>query len=331
MTPQDFKNTEENILSHLHVVAEALCRRCEVGRGHHDGPIHKLLLPRPGVVNLDQVDAYFNNVHHGFFHGICAYIAGALATGRELDEWFISSILLHDFVKTIDGDPETHDSALQAVYPNLRPVTYCHRKPREEHVLNPLVVGDREELFRFSDASEWVDADWPHRKARKNREQLTTFYSRIRPALEKVFLHRNAVWIRHGLEFKYLSESEVSKLDHGINEWPVGHFGSDHYAIELDKPPFTICADHGRINTWRQVQGFVPMLKPDGNIDFGDRDHLWRNAKLGIGDWVFFLHDAPEHLERYPFLRELPVCSFEVLRKMWLISHLLECKLKALC
>ncbi len=334
MTPRDFKDAETRIGECLQTVIEALCQRCALPPTkprHHHGPIHKPLIPRAGTVGYGQLDAYFDNVEHGFFHGVCTYIAAGLATDQPRDERLMASTLLHDFVKTIGGDPETHDSLLRDVYPGLQPVTYCHSKPPAEYTLDPLVVGDREELFRFPDAHAWVEADWPHRKSCQNLGLLGVFYGRIRPALERVFRHRHAVWIRHGIEGCYMSKEAKEKLGHAIEHWPVDHYGKDQYAVELDKPPFTTCADHGLGTPWRELQGFAPLLKPDDNVSVGDKDHVWYRAKRDIGDWTFFAQNAPARFEHQPFLRQLPLCSFGLLHKFWHAYHLLECKLKALC
>ena len=324
-------------------IIEQLCRRCAVidneyfpynKQPHHQGKIQNHLIGK-GVTHED-VDKYFNDIEHGFIHGLCACVSAWLYR-NTLSEKEIASILMHDFYRACDKGSHNHDKRLKELYPNLEEYTYSHSKPPEQYQLSPLVVADREELHRYDDAEEWVDAaGWVHRDDTFDIDLYNAFYNKVRPAIERLYEGRNTVWLRHGYEKSSIRDPKLRNSNPTL--WPIQSPKYDgHHAIEIDKPPLKNCGQHGGGNpkhgdtTWYRVQAHRPLTPDVEVVDKDIRDHLWMKNKFPIEEWTFLLphKDAYRHHE-YLKGKHTVVFTPSGIEKVFEIARLLECKLKVL-
>lgn len=298
----------------LHKYISFFCGRCE-GIGHHKGIINTYL---QSILKYDiqMIERFFNDVEHGFFHGlmasfICFIInqdSNLVDKSENLEQIFISATM-HDFLKANGVPQKEHDKRLKELYPKLCEETYVHSDPPEKYFKKHLIIADRLELRRYPDYDSWVD-DRFHELYRTmktdTKKMLDLFYTSYRPALEYIFKNRDSVFVRHGTEVyqkqiePFFPPSKTTYYD-GLNEY---------YPIEIDSVPFCSvinndliegnkwfndnqnghCSNHDGNAQWNIIKGYISIedFKNDAKIkNNGQRDHLFAKSNIDITKWVF--------------------------------------------
>lgn len=209
------------------------------GIGHHDGHFNQLARSKQ-LVDFDDALRWSNDTEHGLFHGFCVGFLGELsrAGGYRFNEKLLfqhlvdkgahqpiseptmlfASALFHDFYRCVTGEAEHHDMHLARYFDGLAPITYLHSAPQDPK--HPLIVGDRVELLRYTDHSEWVrredvEAACTHACP---WDLIDVFYKSFRPALEKIYKYRSEPWFKHGAEAR-----------HPCAKWHDPDFDKGHY------------------------------------------------------------------------------------------------------
>tara|TARA_Y100000034_G_C6888397_1_gene408277 strand:- start:947 stop:2224 length:1278 start_codon:yes stop_codon:yes gene_type:complete len=193
---------------------------------HNDGFINNYLTPtEQSVISNTDLENFFNDVEHGFFHGLmtcfvsyliinghCESISfyGSNRYGSVRLEKLFSSCLLHDFLR-IKDEYDKHDQQLYKYFPLLDDVVYNHSNPNKNQELHEIIKADRLELRRYGDHLEWLkdtSTVYP-KKLHQNQyresiylsneqiDMVDLFYSKIRPALEHVYKNRGSTWFTH--------------------------------------------------------------------------------------------------------------------------------------
>ena len=311
----------------LHLYISYFCGRCE-GKGHHKGIINTYLESTSNY-NPKIITHFFNDVEHGFFHGLMAsficYIInkdGKLVnTVKNLEKIFISATL-HDFLKANGVEQKSHDKELRRIYPNLEEATYIHSDPPEKYWKHHLIVADRLELRRYPDYESWVD-DRFHELYKQmkpeTKNMLDIFYTNVRPAMEYLYTHRKETFIRHGTELKQDKIEEnfpPSKTTYYTNS----NIDNDLYPIEIDMVPFTsminnnlmegnkwhndnqysYCSNHDGVSQWNLIKGYIgtnQFIKRGKVIHSKERDHLFAKSTLSTKEWIFLYQNLDKHID----------------------------------
>jgi hypothetical protein len=262
----------------------------------------------------------------------------------SLEEKFLASCLTHDFLRCSYGK-ENHDKNLEKYFPRIDPVAFSHSMPTPELEHEPLIRSDRLELFRFEDSESWVDEE----KVLDGYSELELnlikiFYEKIRPVLEKSYLHRNERWIRHGLErhiSAYEFEEDYPSIvinitgEENFKEVFLGEMRGDKaWSIEVSKGPMGDCIvgqdspkqdfeafwqESNTFFSWELVQGKIPLKeyasKTKRNLIYSKlRDHFFATGKLPIKDWVFTHKNMNSKMIEILIEKEVYFCHEDLVR-----------------
>jgi hypothetical protein len=164
--------------------------------------LYEFIIPSE-IVTDEMVECYMADIEHGFQHGLAAYVVASLIF-PELHESDIASILLHDFYKASTGIARDHDHLLVKYFSYLTPETYIHSNPPSSHNYSPLVIADREELFRYENC-EWVNSEWKHREEMSDKMQdVYNFYRLERRKMFKLKKYKSVINSIYTLLSNYL-------------------------------------------------------------------------------------------------------------------------------
>ena len=312
--------------SFLHKYISFFCGRCE-GIGHHKGIINQYLKPickyKP-----DMLRNYFNDVEHGFFHGIMAsficYLInedGKLVKKTESLEKIFLSATLHDFLKANGVEQKEHDKQLKNFFKNLCQETYVHSDPPSKFFKTHLIIADRLELRRYPDYKEWVDDRFYnlYKQVKPNtKHYLDAFYNTMRPALLELYTHRNSPFLRHG------TEVAQEKIETTFPPSNTTYYNAKNlknaYPIEIDMVPFCsyvndaitstnkwfndnqngYCSNHDGLSQWNLVKGFISinqfMTRGGKIIDSFNRDHLYATSAIPTSEWTFIYQNLDKKM-----------------------------------
>jgi hypothetical protein len=312
----------------LHLYISYFCGRCE-GKGHHKGIINGYLQSSLLHYNEKSINNFFNDVEHGFFHGLMASficyminIDGLLVNKVEHLEKIFISATLHDFLKANGIEQKSHDKELRKVYPNLEEATYVHSDPPETYWKHHLIVADRLELRRYSDYKSWVDERFYelYKKMKpETKDMLDLFYTNLRPAMEYIYTHRKDTFIRHGTEVKQdIIEDNFppSKTTYYSNK----NIDSKSYPVEIDMVPFCsiinntlfegnkwykdnqygYSSNDDDISQWNIIKGYISIkdfIKNGKIFHTKERDHLLAQSTLKTNEWVFLHKNLDKSLD----------------------------------
>jgi len=258
-----------------------------------------------------MIQAYFNDVEHGFFHGICSCIIAYLIDSTINPHTWVS-IILHDFLKTNGYAQPLHDTHLEYFYNQLQPITYRHSGVVDQQTEWTLVKADRIELRRYDDHRQWVDGRYAYTYGILDKDIKSTidaFYLYLRPVLSYFYINRDSIFIRHGYERLTEPYTDEGRFPPKSSYW---RGAVNAYAIEIDTAPFSNqrntaphllwqdnhCSNHGGAHLWNKVKGFIThesfsslggILEP---ID--TRDHLMAKSNIPLKEWKFVLSNITE-------------------------------------
>jgi hypothetical protein len=315
------KTVTKHFNQFLHQYISFFCGRCE-GIGHHKGVVNQYLRPMKAY-RPDMLNKFFNDVEHGFFHGLMAafmcYMVNEdgklVQPTKELEQIYMSATL-HDFLKANGVEQKEHDRQLKEVYAKLCPETYVHSDPPAKFHHKHLIIADRLELRRYPDYASWVDQRFHNlykEMKPSTQEMLHMFYNTVRPALQYIYSHRYEPFLRHGTEVAHSSIEPVFPPSN-TTYYPIkGH--EKVYPVEVDQMPFSSsnklkageggnkwfndnqeghCSNHDGAAQWNLVKGYIAMsdFKKRGVvIDTQARDHLYAKSEISTKEWVFVYQD----------------------------------------
>ena len=316
-----------------------LCNRCATAERrrhhhnnqlpHHDGMILRFFEPTRSV-SLSSVTNFYNDIEHGLFHGIAtAYVTWLFAQGKGNTAFLLASATLHDFAKTNGAPQPVHDKLLNQYYNNLHPAVYNHLTNNKSIISK----ADIAELTRYPDYKKWVDNryyDVVSQIAEHDRLILDQYYNTIRPCLLYLFMHRDEVFIRHGLEIPEkmnytrgtIFPPPATIIDIRKTMW--GSKFRDRsvdgmYAVEIDHYPFGIpgnrllshCSNHhyggnafgNEIPTYfGKIKGYIAQsdfAHKNGRVHrLETRDHLYATSELACEDWVYLYTNIDDNDEQ---------------------------------
>lgn len=353
---------EKQFFNFLRVTGSLCCGRCYMIR-HHECTFNTVL---KSIKKIDEsfVDSWIKDTEHGFFHCLMVsfisyYYDQNVFENRKLDfdnidfskddihymnqyiVKYLSSGLLHDFLKANGWAQEKHDIELREYFPLLMEESYQHSNPSREYDHSLMIIGDRTELRRYPDYEDWVDKKILKHEIllnEENKEILDIFYGILRPSLLYLFENRQKVFVRHGIEnihnetldsiypFKN-SYSDVKehtcyykkKDEVLISEDRFGN--SDmYYPIETGKVPFadyywkdndkihgSKCINHDKHHNWNMLKGVISLkdFKKKGGkiVSTNHRDHLYAESEIDTNDWIFIHKVDYNHFEGIPRYR----------------------------
>ena len=273
--------------------------------GHHNGIINNYIL---AITKLDKdfLDNFFNDVEHGFFHGLMvAFMVYVINNDRNVNKNknyendFISA-LLHDFLKCNNYNQDLHDKELVKFFDKLLPETYIHSNPPEKYENSILISSDRLELRRYSDYKDWVDERFYklyEQYSKETQVMINIFYENVRPVLEYMYKNRNKVFIRHGIEE---NNYEIGKTYPTMYRTAYYDYFKDdtkkiedekYYAIEIDRLPFSSNIDYNDfIDTTNKVKD--RNNKKNGYCSNHDSFSMWNKLKGYITHDDFISNDG---------------------------------------
>jgi hypothetical protein len=323
-----------------------LCARCSGSdNAHHIGLINNFLKFQTPV-SSEHNEAFFDDVENGLFHGIMTcfvifllerhnsdlndytrtYIppnwqGNRYLLGKYCLEKLFASGLLHGFVAVVPDKSMGADKLI----PNLLKEVWVEQE-RNSNV--SLTLARKIEENRYGDAGkspeQYVEDIFESTDA-ATRKTLQYFYKVIRPTLEHLYINRDDIFIRHGLEEtskqQWQPESiyppensfEILRIEREVEE-EYGRGAMEMYPIEHDRLPFcrhpesisirqsAFCSHHdtmtswGEITPWGQIKGFIPLKefrKHDSSIVHTEkRDHLYAVSQIPARDWIFTYQHA---------------------------------------
>jgi hypothetical protein len=285
------------------------------------------------------IDNYFNDIEHGFFHGLCSCIV-AYIINSTIDPHTWSSIILHDFLKCSGCTQEIHDIQLKLFFDKLHPVTYRHSKIAEHNAKWILVKADRIELRRYHDLVDWADDRYQAIIANLDQARITQidyFYSSIRPALLYFYTNRNKTFIRHGYESYKKPYDDFGSYPPKSSYWKVL---TQSYPIEIDTIPFSNpnCSNHGGTKLWNKIKGYITLedFKCLGGTTHAQsyRDHIMAKSDINIKNWRFIINNASEnnHLKMIEYLKNagVNIIDQDMLSDFFAVFKLLHNRINAL-
>lgn len=351
---------EKQFFNFLRVTGSLCCGRCYMIR-HHECTFNTVL---KSIKKIDDsfVDNWFKDTEHGYFHCLMVsfisyYYDQNVFENRKLDfdnidfksndihhmnqhmVKYLSSGLLHDFLKCNGYKQEEHDTRLREYFPLLMEETYQHSNPSPEYDHSLMIIGDRTELRRYPDYDEWVDKSVLKHEIllnKENKEILDIFYNVLRPSLLYLFENRQKVFVRHGIE--NIHNTSIS------DKYPFANSYSDvkehtcyykkkqevlvsdvkdsdlYYPIETGKLPFadyywkdseeihgSNCINHDKHHNWNMLKGVISLqdLKKNGGkiVSTNHRDHLYAESNIDTDKWVFIHKVHYNHFEGIPRYR----------------------------
>lgn len=339
------------------------------GKAHHGGAINRHLLPST-IIPDEYINRYFEDLEHGFFHGICScFISYIINSNIDPSTW--SSIILHDFLKCNNYPQDIHDSHLQIYYNNLDPITFKHSKSNQSLTNEPLLLADRIELMRYADYLDWVDERFfsnYNALPVETRLKINHFYDHIRPILYYFYSNRSSTFIRHGYE------KSRPPFDHNGCFPPLHYWGKKQYSlypIEIDVAPFysevayvnaiamspthihkrvrrqrsrnnayqkdSHCSNHGEAALWNRIKGYIALehfQSLGGYIQgINIRDHLMAGSQIKLNQWRFISYNATEEdklIVRYLNKRNIFPLEHTILYEFFMVYQLLKNRLLAL-
>lgn len=279
------------------ICARCMCLNTANSAIHsEENRLHQYLTPVSDIEESFYTN-YFDDVEHGFFHGICAIYMSYILNDYRLDPRLVASLLLHDFLKCNGYSQETHDIELKKIFDALLPETYTHSNPTDGSETNLLIKSDRLELMRYSDWKTWVDNrlyDILNEISNEQKESIMLFYSDLRPILEYLYRNRKNIFIRHGPE-EHPGPGEVHLYKNNTDTYPAQNsfmslMHKTAYPVEIDTLPLTKCSDHTGMALWRQIQGVIThndFIKYNGKYISQSRDHIYAVSDIPLNKWVF--------------------------------------------
>jgi hypothetical protein len=294
-----------------------------IGPAHHRGEISRFMRSCSGLP-LSELVRFSEDAEHGLLHGLMtAYPIWVLRGSAVLSSRMIASCVLHDFLRAAREINEDHDRQLRDVFPDLAPPVYWHSKPGPRW--SPLVVGDRWELCRFLDWSNWVR---PQELRGHPNEALAFFYRRLRPALARLWQGRDDCWMGHGPE-------GADEIDLQRDTFPNFH-RTESICIEMDRPPFTRCGSHGPQFLWGKTRLWTPLRHRDQVCGHAQgRDHLALAEPVPTDRWIYVPRERQQRGASRVVARKvaeagLPLVPQHVLNSFWTMMTLFEDRLRGL-
>lgn len=276
---------------------------------HNMGRINRLLTPRQKIPDK-YFENYFNDVEHGFFHGICScYIAYLLKDG-DVDEQEMASILLHDFLKCNGFTQDSHDTDLFLYYDKLMSETYTHSNPLDQG--NILVKSDRIELTRYDDYKEWVDNRY-YDICKTENKHIDEFYNNIRPSLLYFYKNRNSVFL-----CSYDNTVEVDRVPFGYENFDV-----------IEQHGF--CSNHGLGFSHNIIKKFISINDFSGIVDVSDfrSEKLIITSESNSDKWYFLyqgINETHKHIEELKSNNE-NIISQQLVKKFFTLVRMLQDRL----
>ena len=170
---------------------------------------------------------------------------------------------------------------------------------------------------------------------------------KLHNTLEYFFINRNMNFIRHGLEGfsenNYLKNS-IFPPDFSMQSLSLSSNGKS-FAIEIDRPPFLNCFEHGKVWPWFYCGGLMSLndfKKHNGYIRLSNnREHFYAESNIQISDWYFIYNLKAKYTKRLKFdinslkksIIQMKQCGAgfieaQTLRKFFYTVNLLEQKLE---
>jgi hypothetical protein len=134
-----------------------------------------------------------------------------------------------------------------------------------------------------------------------------TVSSKLVSTLKYFYINRRKNFIRHGLE-----ELESKSYTNGQHFPPKGSMqkkslssDGEYFAVEIDRPPFINCFEHGSVYPWLYCGGVMAIedfKKRNGKLVLADdREHFYASSQIEVNDWFFVYHLKLRHKRRVHF------------------------------
>lgn len=114
--------------------------------------------------------------------------------------------------------------------------------------------------------------------------------------LKYFYLNRRKNFIRHGLEdlkYKNYNIGEYFPPKGSMEKKSLSSDG-EYFAVELDRPPFIKCFNHGPVFPWHYCGGVMTIedfKSRNGKFEFAsDREHFYAVSDISVKHWYFIYH-----------------------------------------
>jgi hypothetical protein len=281
-----------------------------------DNDIFNSFIRSTKPISKVAMDKFFNDIKHGLFHGIMASfvcylvnINGELVNKVTSMEQIFASATLHDFLKT-NGIPQNeHDSKLQVVFNNLSHETYTHSNPPHSDNKKHLIVADRLELRRYHDYKKWADSRFSTLNDMllpETKDMVDYFYDTMRPAMEKLYKHKEDIFIITDTNTKYVE---------GLLE--IYPSNDDEYDVEIDARPGALIRD--------SVNGYITLNEFNLNGD--------KIINISLDKWIFIYKSDEITYKQWNDLHinNANMVPIECLYNLFELCRIVKSRIIALC
>lgn len=281
-------------------------------------------------ITSSQLKKWLADPKHGLTHGFCTtFFAFHTLTDFEKERWqekaepsvktapvktdahneydierTVLACLIHDMIKSATAIDAGHDRELAQISTLLPKEAYCHSSPGETYAARPLIVGDRMDLLRYPDWSQWVDRQILEAPlARFGFDAALHFQKHIRPVLERITTDRNALWLAHSPETRWMDPGHIPLLRE--RHYPGGHWmqGSGHFSVSLGRLPandnMSCLLHYAPSYNWTTGLIVARKLRTYGarlvsNHPGVRREHPFvrKGRPIPIREWTFFYQDV---------------------------------------
>lgn len=131
--------------------------------------------------------------------------------------------------------------------------------------------------------------------------------SKLISTLKYFYVNRRNNFLRHGLEdLKYNSYSSGQSFpSKGSMEKKSLSSDGEYFAVEIDRPPFINCFEHGASFPWLYCGGVMTIenfKNRNGKLALADdREHFYATSDIEVNHWYFIYHLRVKHKRRLSF------------------------------
>ena len=114
--------------------------------------------------------------------------------------------------------------------------------------------------------------------------------------LKYFYLNRRKNFIRHGLEDLQYESYTIGEPFPPKGSMEKKSLSSDgkYFAVEIDRPPFINCFEHGAVFPWLYCGGVMTIedfKSQNGKLELAsDREHFYATSDISVKHWYFIYH-----------------------------------------
>ena len=150
--------------------------------------------------------------------------------------------------------------------------------------------------FELHEARDFVNTP------KEMQGNLDFFYKRQFPALNNIYIHKNNIFLRHGIERHNRGNYKDYNIAYPPDSSYMDLLGVNAYPVEVDMLPLCVggnmlghCSDHDRFMSWHKLMGVISLTsfkQMGGTLQTTiQRDHLYATSNIPMKYWTFIVNE----------------------------------------